>query len=102
MSEIAKFEEYVFYNKLCLSIIGIWPLPHGTPTWRLYLQNVHIFLIFILLLFCLLLPEGLDLYMFWENIDAIVENLCVTIYTTTIFMKFSYFISKKSTFKVRI
>ncbi|XP_033225851.1 uncharacterized protein LOC117178532 [Belonocnema kinseyi] len=94
-----KLEDYVYLNKMCLSLVGLWPLSDGVPKWRLYLQNVHIFIAYALLWLILLIPDALDLYMVWGNIDAMAENLCVNIHLITAATKFYQMIVKKKTFK---
>ncbi|XP_033225850.1 odorant receptor 13a-like [Belonocnema kinseyi] len=94
-----KFEDYVYLNKICLSSVGLWPLADGVSKWRLYLNNFHIFITYALFLLVMLIPEALDLYMVWGNIDAIVENVCVNIYLASAAIKFYQMIVKKKTFK---
>ena len=100
MSE-EKFEDYVYLNKMCLSTVGLWPLVNEAPKWRFCLQNFHIFAAYISLWLFGLIPEVLDLYMVWGNINAIIDNLCVSIYIFSSITKFSQMILKKKTFKVQ-
>ena len=102
MKEDTNFDDYVYLNKIFLSIVGLWPLTNGKSTWRKNIQNFHMFTVYFLLFFGLLMPQLLDMYMMWGNMSAIVQNICNTFHAIMLLLKFPHLISKMNTFKVRL
>lgn len=95
-----KFEDYIQINKMYLSLLGLWPLSDKASSWRNCINKFHAIAIIILLLTLLIPPMILDLYFVWGDINAVVQNLCLTVHGIFIVLKFIHVISNKNIFKV--
>lgn len=99
---IEKFEDYIYINKMYLTLIGIWPLHDKASKFRIIIHNFHPVIIIISITIFLVIPMLLDLFMVWGDFNAVVQNLCLTAHSVNTIIKFSFSVKKKKLIKVRM
>ncbi|XP_008206776.1 odorant receptor 78 isoform X1 [Nasonia vitripennis] len=97
----ASFDEYTFLNRWGLTFLGIWKSDaeaRGGPLRR-FLHRLHVTILFTLLML-LLLPQWMDMYVLWGNIDANAETFVLNVFTITALLKLWCFLSARQIFEV--
>ncbi|XP_011505117.1 PREDICTED: odorant receptor 13a-like isoform X1 [Ceratosolen solmsi marchali] len=82
-----NFDDYIFLNRWALTFLGMWTIDnrfdHGVAK---ILHRLHITFLFVLMLL-LIIPQWLDLYIFWGNINANAETVVLNVFTITAILK---------------
>nr|QGW50333.1 odorant receptor 3 [Chouioia cunea] len=95
----ATFDDYTFLNRWGLTFLGIWRNESKADrSFRKVLHNLHVLVLFGLMTL-LLIPQWLDLYVFWGNIDANAETFVLNVFTICAMNKLYYFHSARRVFK---
>ncbi|XP_015604269.1 uncharacterized protein LOC107272058 isoform X3 [Cephus cinctus] len=95
---LPKFDNYILLNKFGLRLLGLWPIPEDSAKWKFTLKKLHVSLVYVLLL-SLLVPQLLDLYILWGDVDANVENLCTSLTTFTVLAKLTNIVASRGVFQ---
>lgn len=96
-----SFDEYTFLNRWGLTFLGIWKSDaeaRGGLLWR-FLHRIHVTILFALLML-LLLPQWMDMYVLWGNVDANAETFVLNVFTITALLKLWCFLSARRVFEV--
>ncbi|XP_051156417.1 uncharacterized protein LOC127278655 isoform X2 [Leptopilina boulardi] len=94
-----KFENYIYINKMYLTLLGIWPLHDKASYLRLTIHKFHPVTIIMSIAIFLVIPMLFDLYMVWGDFNAVVQNLCLTVHSVNTLIKFSHIVTKKKLIK---
>jgi hypothetical protein len=94
------FDDYTFLNRWALSAVGMWKIRKETeqPVSRLQ-SNVHLTVVFILIML-LLVPQWLELYVFWGDMDTNIETLISNVFSTNAILKLVSYVLTDDTFDV--
>ncbi|XP_014219935.1 odorant receptor 13a-like [Copidosoma floridanum] len=94
MKTAISFDDYTFLNRWGLTFLGIWKCrrTRGLP------HRVHVAVLFGFL-FSLLIPQWLDLYILWGNIDANAETFVLNVFTVTALLKLWCFLKVRDVFE---
>ena len=97
-----SFDDYTFLNRWGLTFLGIWRGETLTQGWLTkLLHRLHVTLLFTLLVM-LLVPQWLDMYVLWGNIDANAETFVLNVFTITALLKLWCFLATADIFQVRL
>ena len=94
-----KFDECIYLNKLGLLWIGLWPYRNDTMLLYTFLRKIHLFLIYILMLF-VIIPQWFDIYTLWGDIDANTETFLSNVFIIAVMIKIFNFLKSMNIFKV--
>ena len=94
------FDDFTFINRLGLTALGIWPVKKEAETSSQHLLKKINHSILFSFLIILLVPQWLDMYVLWGDMDAFAETFVLNVFTLTATFKLVFFISAQETFKV--
>ena len=95
------FDDYTFLNRWGLSFLGIWREEKNVGYIERWLYKIHVATLFVLMTL-LLIPEWLDMYVLWGNIDATAETFVLNVFTICAMLKLWCFHRVRHTFDVSI
>ncbi|XP_011859237.1 PREDICTED: odorant receptor 22c-like isoform X2 [Vollenhovia emeryi] len=84
------FEWAVKLNRYSLIVIGLWPKSEQT-TWEKRMRNVHVLLVFLMMLFVVAIPAIHSMIRIHLDILLLTDNLQFTLPVITCVLKFAIF-----------
>ncbi|XP_011869091.1 PREDICTED: uncharacterized protein LOC105562680, partial [Vollenhovia emeryi] len=84
------FEWAVKLNRYSLIVIGLWPNSEQT-TWEKRMRNVHVLLVFLMMLFVVAIPAIHSMIRIHLDIILLTDNLQFTLPALTCVLKFAIF-----------
>ncbi|XP_058796035.1 odorant receptor 9a-like isoform X2 [Phymastichus coffea] len=99
MQRRPTFDDYTFLNRWGLTFLGVWrDEGKADRLLRNCLHNFHVLILFGLMTL-LLVPQWLDIYVLWGNIDANTETLVLVVFTICAMNKLYCLLSARHIFK---
>lgn len=91
---LRSFDDCMFWNRISLSALGLWPLDQDVTTKRLHHGLMYFSLCSILI------PQWNDLYNLRGNMEASIDTILSNIFIMGVIIKFYNFIKWTAVFKV--
>lgn len=98
---LQQFDEFMFYNKLGMILLGIWPLDKKASRLKIFGWKFQLATIYSIIC-SLIIAQWIDMYELWGNVDATSETFLTNAYVFAVTIKLASFLKYMETFRVCI